>query len=166
MISFIESFKRELEQEAVQTRRMLQIVPADKIDWRPHPKSMTIKALVSHLAEIPLMITMALDHDKWDFANHPYAPVDMNNSTELVHRFEQCLDEARASLGRATDNILQQKWVMCAGDAIYMTCEKWEAVRHAFGQNAHHRAQLGVFLRLLDLPIPGPYGPSADEMGG
>lgn len=166
MISFIEAFKKELETESVQTRRMLQIVPDDKLGWQPHPKSMTIKALATHLAEIPLMIVMALDHDKWDFADSPYAPVDINSAAELVTRFDECLKMARQSLEKATDEILQKRWIMCAGDQVYADLEKWEAVRHAFGQNAHHRAQLGVFLRLLNLPIPGPYGPSADEMGG
>ncbi|MDZ4707722.1 MAG: DinB family protein [Saprospiraceae bacterium] len=166
MISFIDAFKRELEIESVQTRRMLQLVPKDKMDWQPHPKSMTVKSLTSHLAEIPLMIVMSLNQDKWDFTDNPYAPVDMNSSTDLVKRFDECLDEAREALNNASDDILQKRWVMCAGDQVYADLEKWEAVRHAFGQNAHHRAQLGVFLRLLNIPIPGPYGPSADEMGG
>ena len=72
MISFIESFRRELEVEAVQTRRMLKIVPADKMDWRPHPKSATIKSLSNHLAEMPLMIVLALKYPRWDFMNSPY----------------------------------------------------------------------------------------------
>ena len=166
MISFIEAFKKELEAEAPQTKRMLQIVPGDKMEWQPHPKSMTIKSLASHLAEMPLMIALALNADEWDFANNPYDPVDMNSAEELVNRYEVCLHEARTALNNASDDILQKRWVMRAGDTIYAENEKWEAVRHAFGQNSHHRAQLGVFLRLLDIPIPGPYGPSADEMGG
>jgi len=164
MISFIESFKRELESEGVQTRRMLQVVPADKMDWRPHPKSMTIKALAGHLAEMPLMIAMGINQDEWDFAKSPYDPVDMNNAQELVTRFDQCLEEARIALDHGADDTLQKRWVLRAGDQVYMDITKWECIRHAFGQNAHHRAQLGVFLRLLDIPIPEPYGPSADEM--
>lgn len=164
MITFIEAFTRELEQEAVQTRRMLAIVPADKMDWRPHPKSMDIKTLAAHLAEIPLMIVMGLSHDKWDFMDSPYSPKECNNAEELLAHFDYCVGEAKAALAQSTDDILQNPWVMCAGEQIYAHMEKWETVRHAFGQNAHHRAQLGVFLRLLNIPIPGPYGPSADEM--
>ncbi len=165
MISFIESFKRELESESVQTRRMLQVVPAEKMEWRPHPKSMTIKALAGHLAEMPLMIALAINQDEWDFANNPYPPVDMNTAGELVTRFDWCIQEAKAALDKGSDDNLLERWILRAGDQVYMDITKWEAIRHAFGQNAHHRAQLGVFLRILDIPIPGPYGPSADEMG-
>lgn len=164
MLSFIEAYQKELEQEAVQTRKMLAIVPADKMDWQPHPKSMTIKALATHLAEIPIMITIAVTQDKWDFAGSPYNPADYPNATALVERFDECVSEAQAALASASDDILRKEWILCDGDTIYGEFEKWEAIRHAFGQNAHHRAQLGVFLRLLDIPIPGPYGPSADEM--
>lgn len=162
MITFIEAFKRELEQEAIQTRRMLAIVPADKMDWRPHPKSMDIKTLATHLAEIPLMMVMGLLEDKWDFADSPYSPKDCNNAAELLAHFDHCVNAAQSALNQSNDRILQEPWVMCAGDVIYAKMEKWETVRHAFGQNAHHRAQLGVFLRLLEIPIPGPYGESAD----
>jgi uncharacterized damage-inducible protein DinB len=166
MISFIEAFKKELAGEAVQTRRMLQIVPSDKLDWRPHPKSMTIKSLATHVAEIPLMIAIALKYPRWDFTNSPYPSVDLNNTEEILARFEYCLKEAQSSLDSSSDDILQEPWTLDAGDVTYLTLERWEAIRHAFGQNAHHRAQLQVCLRLLDIPVPGPYGPSADEMGG
>lgn len=166
MISFIEAFKKELEQEAVQTRRMLEIVPADKMDWRPHPKSMDIRTLATHLAEIPDMITNGLLHSKWDFAEGGWQPNVYNNAKELVERFEECLSKAMDALNQSTDDILQEKWVLCSGDQIFLELERWETFRHAMGQNAHHRAQLQVCLRLLDIPVPGPYGPSADEMGG
>ncbi|MEP7266000.1 MAG: DinB family protein [Saprospiraceae bacterium] len=164
MISFIDSFKYELEQESVQTRRMLQIVPADKMDWKPHPKSMTISSLTNHLAEMPIMISLVLDQDKWDFTNMPYTPVVSTNAEELVARFDECVKSAQNSLDQADDSILQKKWLLCAGEAVYLDLEKWQAIRHAFGQNVHHRAQLQVNLRLLNIPVPGPYGPSADEM--
>jgi uncharacterized damage-inducible protein DinB len=164
MITFIEAFKRELEQEAVQTRRMLAAVPNQNLAFKPHPKSMDIKTLATHLAEIPLMIVMGLKADKWDFADSPYQPSDCSSAQELLTRFEDCLAEAQLALDQSTDDILEKEWIMCAGDQIYGTFQKWETFRHAMGQNAHHRAQLQVCLRLLDLPVPGPYGPSADEM--
>lgn len=164
MITFIEAFKKEFEAEMAQTKRMLQVVPSDKMNWRPHPKSMDIKTLSSHLAEISLMIVMGLKHDKWDFASSPFQPVEINNTEELLARFEDCLAEARMALDESTDEILQDSWQMCSGEQVWLTLEKWETFRHAMGQNAHHRAQLQVCLRLLDIPVPGPYGPSADEM--
>jgi uncharacterized damage-inducible protein DinB len=165
MITFIEAFKKELENEAVQTKRMLAIVPADKLDWRPHPKSMDIRTLATHLAEIPQMISMGLTKDKWDFAEPTEPAAVINTTEELLTRFEESLAEARIALDESNDDILQQPWVMCSGDQVWLTLEKWETFRHAMGQNAHHRAQLQVNLRLLDIPVPGPYGPSADEMG-
>ena len=75
------------------------------------------------------------------------------------------MSEAKKAIAEASDDILQQPWSLGAGEVTYMSLQRWEAVRHAFGQNAHHRAQLQVCLRLLNIPVPGPYGPSADEMG-
>ena len=165
MITFIESFRRELEVEAAQTRRMLKIVPADQMDWRPHPKSYTIKALSSHVAEMPLMIALALKYPRWDFMNSPYPSADMNTAEELLKQFDYSVEEAKKAIGESSDDILLEPWSLGAGDVTYMSMARWEAVRHAFGQNAHHRAQLQVCLRLLNIPVPGPYGPSADEMG-
>ncbi|MBK6479187.1 MAG: hypothetical protein KA109_04545 [Saprospiraceae bacterium] len=166
MITFIESFKRELESEAAQTRRMLAIVPADKMDWQPHTKSMKLKPLASHLAEMPLMIAIVLKHPRWDFINSPYPAADMNTADELLERLDFAVNEAIKALDESSDDILEEPWSLGAGDVTYLALPKWEAVRHAFGQNAHHRAQLQVCMRLLDIPVPGPYGPSADEMGG
>ena len=163
MISFIEAFQKELAEEAKQTRRMLAIVPADKMDWQPHPKSMTIKVLSTHLADIVSWISAILDQDEWDLATVG-EPTDCTNAEELLKKFDDGLRRSEQSLSQATDAILQNHWVLRAGDQVYLDIEKWEAIRHTFGQNTHHRAQLGVFLRLLDIPIPGPYGPSADEM--
>ena len=164
MISFIESFKREFEAEAIQTRRMLEIVPTDKFTWRPHPKSMDIKTLATHLAELPLMIVMGLKYDNWDFANSPYPTKDCKTTKELLERFENSIAEVRIVLDESTDEILLDPWIMGSGDQVWLKLEKWQTFRHAMGQNTHHRAQLQVCLRLLDIPVPGPYGPSADEM--
>ena len=166
MISFIEAFKLELESEAAQTRRMPAIVPADKMDWQPHHKSMKIGPLASHLAEMPFMIALALKYPRWDFSDSPYPNKEMNNAQELVDRLDYAVGEAKTALDESSDDILEEPWSLGAGDVTYMEMPRWEAVRHAFGQNAHHRAQLQVYLRLLDIPVPGPYGPSADEMGG
>lgn len=163
MISFIEAFQKELAIEAPETRRMLAIVPADKMDWHPHPKSMTIKALSTHLADIASWISAILKKNEWDIAATG-EPETCENTEALLKKFDEGVQQSQASLSRATDAILEDRWVLRAGDEVYMDLEKWEAIRHAFGQNAHHRAQLGVYLRLLDIAIPGPYGPSADEM--
>ena len=162
MITFIEAFQKELATEAPETRKMLAIVPADKMDWQPHPKSMTLKALATHVADIASWIPAILEKDYWDIALEN--PDHCANAEELLKKFDEGRERAEEVLGSVSDDILLDRWQLRAGEEVYMDMPKWEAVRHAFGQNAHHRAQLGVFLRLLDIPIPGPYGPSADEM--
>lgn len=164
MITFINAFKKELRSEEIATRKMLALVPADKFDWTPHAKSMNIKTLAEHLASMPIMIAITLKYDKWDFGNSPYPSVECNTTEEIVDYFDFCVAEAKSALDEALDENLQDRWTMGMGDQVWLDIEKWEAIRHAFGQNSHHRAQLGVYLRLLDIPIPGCYGPSADEM--
>ena len=161
----IKIFLNELEQEAVSTRKMLAIVPNDKYDWRPHPKSMTIRALATHIAEIPGWISSVILNDGVDFTKTPYNPKVINNTKELQAFFEESVAKAKEQLVEKNESKLENRWVMKNGDVVLMDLSKAEAIRHSLSQLIHHRAQLGVFLRLLDIPIPGMYGPSADEMG-
>ncbi len=163
-MSMIQMFLKEMEQEAQTTRKMLSIVPVEKFDWKPHPKSMTLRSLVTHIAEIPTWIDTTINKDELDFAANPYKPVAINSQKELMDYFECCLAEGKNCLSTANDDILSSMWKMRNGDEIYFTASKGEVLRMCFCQIVHHRAQLGVFLRLLDIPIPGSYGPSADEM--
>jgi uncharacterized damage-inducible protein DinB len=164
MLQIIPMLVKEMIEEAVSTRKMLAIVPDDKYDWQPHPKSMTIRSLATHLAELPTWVSMGIHTDGLDFATAPYDPVKIDNTADLLALFDKSLEEGKTELEKTTEEVLEQSWTMRNGEKIYMTISKYELIRHAFGQTAHHRAQLGVYLRLLDLPIPGPYGPSADEM--
>jgi uncharacterized damage-inducible protein DinB len=159
----IQIFLNELEQEAQITRKMLSIVPNDKFDWQPHPKSMTIRRLVSHLAEIPGWIAMVLTTNELDFATSEMPP-QFDDIQNTLFFFEKCVSESRAQLEAATEEELSKPWTMRNGDMIFFTNTKAEVIRMSFSQIIHHRAQLGVFLRLLDVSIPGSYGPSADEM--
>lgn len=154
----------EMEQEAKTTRKMLERVPDDRFDWQPHPKSMTMKQLTTHIAELPSWVTMALTTDELDFATSPYEPAPVQNRGDLLALFERSLAGGKASLSQATDSQLEPTWTLRNGDEIYSRTTKGEMIRIAFSQTVHHRAQLGVYLRLLDIPIPGSYGPSADEM--
>jgi uncharacterized damage-inducible protein DinB len=163
-MSLIKTFLGELEQEAVSTRKMFEIVPDDKYDWQPHPKSMTIRALTTHIAEIPGWIEHGITNDGLDFAATPYNPKVINNTKELLELFEESLAKSKAQLVEKNEAKLDGRWVMRNGDAVLMDLSKAEVIRHSLSQLIHHRAQLGVFLRLLDIPIPGVYGPSADEM--
>ena len=164
-MDIIPMLVKEMEQEAQTTRKMLAIVPNDKYDWQPHPKSMTIKRLATHIAELPNWVALAFTTDELDFANTTYKVEDINNTEELLAYFERCYANGLDHLKNGTEDELLPKWVLRNGDQVLQEITKGELVRIAFSQTVHHRAQLGVFLRLLDIPIPGSYGPSADEMG-
>jgi uncharacterized damage-inducible protein DinB len=162
-MEIIEMFLKEFDQEAVTIRKMLERVPNDKYDWKPHPKSMTIRRLATHIAELPTWVTMAIQIDGLDFACNPYNPVEINNTTDLLAYFEQNFADARRQLAATNETVLKEEWTLRNGETIYMRYTKAEVIRVTISQIIHHRAQLGVFLRLLNIPIPGSYGPSADE---
>lgn len=165
-MSKIQELLIEMEQEATTTRKMLSIVPDDKYDWKPHPKSMSLRQLAGHIAEIPGWVKIILTSDELDFATAPYTPPPVNNNKELLAFFEQKLADGMEQLKKATDEDLLPIWTMRRGEQILAAFPKGNNIRHCFCQIVHHRAQLGVYLRLLDIPIPGSYGPSADEMVG
>ncbi len=159
----LEALIGELEQEAVTTRNMLSVVPSEKFDWQPHQKSMTLKRLATHIAELPTWIKMTVTTDELDFENNPYQARDVKDTKQLLAYFEESLEEGRKYLAIAREDQLDKPWTLRSGKTIYSTEPKRNVLRMAFSQVIHHRAQLGVFLRLLNVPIPGSYGPSADE---
>jgi uncharacterized damage-inducible protein DinB len=162
-MDMIPMFLTEMEQEAQTTRNMLALVPDDRFGWQPHPKSMTMRELATHIAEIPSWFTMTLTTDELDFATTPYTPTAIANNAELMAFFETNLADGRAHLIAAREEQMTDIWTMRNGDDIYSRLPKSQALRESFCQIVHHRAQLGVYLRLLDIPIPGSYGPSADD---
>lgn len=154
----------ELTEEAKTTRKMLARVPAEKFDWQPHPKSMSLMRLAVHLAELPGWVAMTMNTDELDFENNPYEHKKVGSTGELLDFFENCLAEGKAALENADEEILNKEWVLRSGEIIHSRRTKYDVLRMSISQTIHHRAQLGVYLRLLDLPIPGSYGPSADEI--
>lgn len=164
MTKMTQMLLKELEQEATTTRKMLERIPDDKYSWKPHEKSMTVKALATHIAELPSWISMVLTTTELDFAKTPYSPHDINKTSDLMEFFEKQLADGKAHLSKATDDQLEPEWVLRNGDDIYSRSSKGEMIRITYSQIVHHRAQMGVYLRLLNIPIPGSYGPSADEM--
>lgn len=155
---------KEMEQEAAITRKMLERVPADKFSWKPHEKSMPMQQLTVHIAELPAWVQMALTTSELDFATMDYTPTPVSSTADLLTLFEKSLSAGTAALTEAKEEDLLPSWTMRNGDQVYGVMTKYEVIRHSFAQTIHHRAQLGVYLRLLNIPIPGSYGPSADEM--
>ena len=162
-MDIIQLLLKEMEQEAQTTRKMLGRVPADKLSWKPHEKSMSLKQLSVHIAELPSWVSMGLTTSELDFATSPYEPAPVNSTNDLLAIFEKSFEEGKASLSKAKEEDLLPNWTLRNGDQVYSIMTKYEVIRHAFSQTIHHRAQLGVYLRLLNIPIPGSYGPSADE---
>ncbi len=162
-MDLIPLFLHELEQEAATTRNFLSRVPADKFDWQPHTKSMTLMQLTTHIAELPSWVQLALTTDELDFATVPYQPTIVSSTDELLAILEKSLTDGRTALETASETSLTKPWTLRDGETVYSTTPKHEVIRMTYNQITHHRAQLGVYLRLLDIPIPGSYGPSADE---
>ena len=163
-MDIINLLKQEMNKEAVVTRKMLSRVPPEKFDWQPHPKSMTLQRLAAHVAELPGWVAMVADTNELDFANNPYEPKDVKNTGELLDYFEESLKNGKAGFDRITQEHLNEEWILRNGEQIYSTERKYDVIRMAHSQIIHHRAQLGVYLRLLNIPIPGSYGPSADDV--
>jgi uncharacterized damage-inducible protein DinB len=154
-MEIIPMLLKEMEQEAQTTRKMLSRVPNDKYDWQPHEKSMTIRRLATHVAELPGWVSMAINTDELDFANNPYKPVVINDTAALLEAFEKSYADGSAHLAKTNEDELLRNWTLRTGDQVYSIRTKAEIIRMAFCQTVHHR--------LLNVPIPGSYGPSADE---
>lgn len=162
-MALIKFFLKQLNEEALTTRNMLSRIPNDQYDYKPHEKSMVLRNLATHIAELPTWITMALTTDELDFENNDWAQKNVNTTAELMEVFEKSLIDGRSQLIADNETKLDEKWTLRNGETIYSVSTKGEVIRMALSQIIHHRAQLGVYLRLLNVAIPGSYGPSADE---
>ncbi|NIG54980.1 DinB family protein [Chitinophaga sp. Cy-1792] len=162
-MTILELLLKEFDAEAVTTRKMLQQVPTDKLGWKPHEKSMTMGRLATHIAELPTWIPMTFDLDGIDLDVTSNQYLTKESAEALMAYFEASLAEGRASLAKGTADQLDLDWTLSKGGQKLNTRSKLDVLRMVQHQIIHHRAQLGVYLRLLNIPIPGSYGPSADE---
>ncbi len=154
----------DLEQEGKHSRALLSAVPADKYDWKPHDKSMSIGALASHIAEAPSWMGSMMD-DVFDFASGlaDYKPFVAANQEELLKAFDDNLAAAVALLQDKDDEFMIRVWKGMKGEKELMVGPRGVVARSILVQHvAHHRGQLSVYLRLLDVPVPPTYGPTAD----
>lgn len=157
-----QEFLKELLLEAKVTRRYLEIVPFDKKEFQPAEKSEKLGRLAIHVAEIVAWWTACLKYDKLDFSG--FKPKDINSTKELLTYFDDLLTEAKESLLQAKDEEFEKDWSMTYGEQILFTLPKKQVARiFCMNHFVHHRAQLGVYLRMLDIPVPAAYGPSADD---
>lgn len=161
-MTLIDFFKQQFEEEGATTRKFLERVPDDQFDYKPHEKSMVMKYLVTHLADLPGWIHFTMTTDELDFAKG-YDQPDINNNKELLAFFDKRYKEGLSVLVPENEKLLDKPWTLRNGERIYSTDPKADVIKMSLSQQIHHRAQLGVYLRLLNVPIPGSYGPSADE---
>ena len=160
----IDSLVAEFEHEAQTTRKHLARLPEDKFDWRPHVKSFTAVELASHITEMIGWTDTILHEDGIDFDPSTYKPYRAASAAELLKTFDDNVAKSKAALAAANDDTLGQNWTMKIMGRVHLEKPKADILRDfAFSHIIHHRGQFSVYLRLLDIPVPGSYGPSADE---
>jgi uncharacterized damage-inducible protein DinB len=157
----------EFEQEMATTRKFLERVPEGKGDWRPHPKSMTLGRLAGHVAELPGWGVTTLAQTELDFApagGPTYEPTIFTSREKALRLFDDGVKACRAAIRAASDQDFMVPWSLKRGGQTLMTMPRAAVMRgFVLSHLIHHRAQLGVYLRLNDVPIPSSYGPTADE---
>jgi uncharacterized damage-inducible protein DinB len=162
-MSLSESLLPEFDLEAANTRRTLERVPDDKLGWRPHPKSGTLGWLAGHVGNLPSWAAIAIGQDVLEL-DPDYKQEAPASRQEILAAFDKNVAAARAAIAGASDEKLLSNWTLRVAGRDAFTMPK-VAVLRSFVMNhlIHHRAQLTVYLRLLDVPVPALYGPSADE---
>lgn len=153
----------ELDHEAATTRRLLERVPEDKLDWRPHPRSMTAGELATHVATLPQWGSMTMESTEYDVARGERAALKTTRH-ELLAAFDESVAKTRKAIDAAQDAEFMVPWSLKHEEKTVFTMPRVTVLR-SFVMNhlVHHRGQLSVYLRLLDVPVPSIYGPSADE---
>lgn len=164
-----DSLLPEFEQEMAGTRKTLERIPDDKLSWKPHPKSGTMAWLGGHIADMVSWTAGTINQDSFDLAppgGEPYQSPVPGSTKEILALFDKNLAEARAALEKVEDGVLLGNWTLMGGGQAYFTMPRVAVIRtFVLNHVIHHRAQLGLYLRLNDIPVPGLYGPSADESG-
>ena len=159
-----ELFLNEFLQEAASTRKILALVPFDQSDYKPHPKSMSLKALAIHIAGIAGWWKDCLVKDVLDFSVGDFKPKEINNTEELLAYFDGLVSSSETILKEVDEANFDNPWTMRNGEQIYFTLPKGNVTRTwCLNHWYHHRGQLTVYLRLLDIPLVGMYGPTADD---
>jgi len=160
----VKAMLSELQREAITTRRVLERVPADKLAWKPQPKSMTLGQLANHIAMIPGNLSKLAQADEFDAASANFNPPMPQDVHEVLATLDAGVKAAQEYVGGLTESALDGTWRMIAGGKEILAMSRLEFLRAIMLNHwYHHRGQLSVYLRLLDVPVPSIYGPSADE---
>jgi uncharacterized damage-inducible protein DinB len=164
MIKTLEPMSGEITQEAATTKRMLERVPADKLTWKPHPKSMTLGQLAMHVAMIPGAISKLAEVDDFEVNPANFNPPAPSSSEEIIAALDTSVQAAQEYLGGVSESAVTGRWRATRQGRELMTMPRAAMLRTLMLNHwYHHRGQLSVYLRLLEVPVPSVYGPSADE---
>lgn len=168
-MSIAESILPEFEHETANTRKVLERVPEDKLEWKAHPKSNTIGWVAAHLAEIPGWVAGTMQQESWDLnppGGEPYRTPTATSRKQILEIFDKNVAEAKAALAAAKDPDFFKNWSLLSGGQTLFTMPRMAVIRtFVLNHMIHHRAHLCVYLRLNDVPVPALYGPSGDETG-
>ncbi|HYR07397.1 MAG TPA: DinB family protein [Longimicrobium sp.] len=165
-MSIAEMLLPEWDVEIATTRRVLERVPSDKGEWKPHPKSFPMAHLAQLVSRMPGWATMMMNTQELDIApeDAPAQPYSIEKTETLLAEFDRNAAEGRAAIAATSDAAFGEPWTMKARGQAVQTDSRYHMLRTAMLNHlVHHRAQLGVYLRLVDEPVPSMYGPTADE---
>jgi uncharacterized damage-inducible protein DinB len=163
-MSISETLLPEFDQEMTSTRKVLARVPGDKGQWKPHPKSFALGHLAQLVATMPGWITKTVGDTQINLAGG--AGYSFQTTDSLLEQFDKHVREAREAIAQSKDADYSVPWSLKMGEQVLFTAPRGTVVRQHINHLVHHRAQLGVYLRLLDIPVPSMYGPTADEPWG
>ncbi len=166
-MSIVARMLPEFDHEMSNTRRLLEIVPEDKFDWQPHERSFTLRQMVSHIANLPTWMAPTIQQDSLDMAPEGGEPIrtpQAQNKAELLSLWDKNAALAREVFAKVNDAELMKNWSLKMTGKEIFSMPKIAVIRSfIFNHIIHHRGQLTVYLRLLNVPFPGMYGPSADD---
>lgn len=161
----LAQLKSELEGEFQTTKKFIELFPEGKNDYAPHEKSMKMMPLATHLVEVFEWPNTILKTSELDFGKGDYKPTVLSTKDDLMKKLEDDYQSAKTALDNSTEADLIPSWTIKNDGHELASWSKYGAIRHALNQITHHRAQLGVYYRLNNIPLPGSYGPSADHQG-
>lgn len=163
-MAIIDGILQEFVHEAAGTRKVLERLPESELGWKPHAKSMTMGVLASHLSETPSWVEPIINQAEMNFSTVGYVSLDLKKVSEIVERLDANVAAAQKSLQGTTNAKLLLPWTLKVDGKVIFTMPRVAVLRSmVLNHSVHHRGQLTVYLRLKDVPVPGLYGPSADE---
>lgn len=163
-MNILEELQHDLKAEYETTKKFLERYPEEKSNWKPHEKSMDIKTLTTHIVETFSWPKFIVETDYLDFGETPYKQDNVDSKKEMLEKLDQDFQKGLTTLKSMKTDDLDGRWQLRYDGNVIDDWSKYQAIMHAFKQITHHRGQLSVYYRLNEIPVPGSYGPSADEM--